>query len=322
MDVNRLQLIGQEHISMKKTRNSIHSLLVCGVALAIASTLSAQTTGEQVVKVVRIQGAARCQAPGGTWQELRLGTVIKAGSVIQSGIDGGSYVDVALGSGAGAPPSFGAPDFRRTDTIFSRYTVQTRQTVIHLYANTVLGFDRLTAADTGAGTVTETELDLRKGHILGNAKKPVAGSDFRIRCPRGVATVRGGIFDMTVEEIKAVKQGETPSGEQVRVTFAVATGSGSFSVSGAAAVTQDVQAGQSFDSGAISAGNPTGVTPMPPAQSGSLTAAGQEIGGPVGITERAALGTGIGIGSGVGAGMGIIYILPTVSPTQGTTEGD
>jgi hypothetical protein len=127
---------------------------------------------------------------------------------------------------------------------------------------------------------------------------------------------------MTVEEIKAVKQGETPSGEQVRVTFAVATGSGSFSVSGAAAVTQDVQAGQSFDSGAISAGNPTGVTPMPPAQSGSLTAAGQEIGGPVGITERAALGTGIGIGSGVGAGMGIIYILPTVSPTQGTTEGD
>jgi hypothetical protein len=321
MNVNRLQLIGQEHISMKKTRNLIDSLLVCGVALAMTSTLSAQTTGEQVAKVVRVQGAARCQAPGGTWQELRSGTVIRAGSVIQSGLDGGSYVDVALGSGVGGLSRSGTADFKKAANIFSHYTVQTRQTVIHLYANTVLGLDRLTATDTGAGTVTQTELDLRKGRILGNVKKPAAGSDFRIRCPRGAASVHGGIFEMTVEEFKAVKQGETAPGEQVHVTFAMATGSGSFSLSGTGAVMQDVQAGQSFDSGAISAGNPAGLTPMPPAQSGALTVAGDEIGGPVGVTERAALGSGLGIGSGVGGGMGIIFVPQAVSPTHGTTTG-
>jgi hypothetical protein len=302
---------------MKKTRNLIDSLLVCGVALAMVSTLSARTTGEQGARVVRIQGAARCQVAGGTWQDLQLGSVIKAGSVIQSGIDGGSYVDVALGGGVYPSQVFGALEYRN---IFSRYTVQTKPTVIHLYANTVLGVDKLAATETGAGTVTETELDLRKGHILGIVKKPTAGSDFKIRCPRGVASVRSGIFDMTAEEFKEVKPGETPPGEQVHVTFAMATGSGSFAPG--AAVAQDVPAGQSFDSGAISADNPTGVSPMPPDQTGTLTAAGEGLAAPVEAAWRGAGGgdfNGAGVGAGVGGGIGIIYVLPPISPTTGTT---
>ena len=249
---------------MKQTRSVINSLLVCGVALAMVSTLSAQTTKEQVAKVIRVGGAARSQVPGGGWQDLRAGTVIPAGSVIQSGIDGGSYVDVVLGPGMGAVPNLGSPDYAKIMRPVAGYTAQTKQTVLHLYSNTVLGLDRLSASSTGASIVTETELDLRKGHMLGNVKRQSTGSEFRIRYPKGVATVNhGGIFDMSVEAVKEVKPGAAPGGELYHVTFAMSEGSGAITFTGpdGVAVTQSVQTMQMFDSG-----NPTMVGSIPPAE--------------------------------------------------------
>ena len=249
---------------MKQTRSVINSLLVCGVAFAMVSTLSAQTTKEQVAKVIRVGGAARCQIPGGGWQDLRAGTVIPSGSVIQSGIDGGSYVDVVLGPGMGAAPNLGSPDYARITAPITAYTAQTKQTVLHLYSNTVLGLDKLMASSTGASVVSETELDLRKGHVLGNVKRLSTGSEFRIRYPKGVATVNhGGIFDMSVEEVKEVKPGAAPGGELYHVSFAMSEGSGAITYTGpdGVAVTQAVQTMQVFDSN-----SPTMVAAIPPAE--------------------------------------------------------
>jgi len=239
-------------------------LLVCGVAFAMVSTLSAQSTKEQVAKVIRVGGAARCQVPGGGWQELRAGTVIPPGSVIQSGIDGGSYIDLVLGPGMGAVPHLGSPDYAKITSPITSYTAQTKQTILHLYSNTVLGLDRLAASSTGGAIVTETELDLRKGHILGNVKRQSTGSEFRIRYPKGVATVNhGGIFDMSVEQVREVKPGAAPGGELYHVNFAMSEGSGAITFTGpdGVAVTQTVQPMQVFDSG-----NPTMVAAIPPAQ--------------------------------------------------------
>jgi len=247
---------------MKQTRSVINSLLVCGVAFAMVSTLSAQTTKDQVAKVIRVGGAARCQVPGGGWQDLHAGTVILPGSVIQSGIGGGSYVDVALGSGGGARSSFGSPDYAKIVSPIVGYRVPTKQTVLHLYANTVLGLDKLLASQTGASIVTETEIDLRKGHVLGDVKRQSTGSEFRIRYPKGVATVNhGGVFEMSVEAVTEVKQAGTPGGELYHVTFAVSEGSGSITFTGpdGVAVTQTVLSMQGFDSG-----NPTVVGTIPP----------------------------------------------------------
>jgi len=249
---------------MKQTRSVINSLLVCGVAFAMVPTLSAQTTKEQVAKVIRVGGAARCQIPGGGWQDLRPGTVIAPGSVIQSGIDGGSYVDVVLGGGTGALPSLGSADYAKIMRPAGGYTAPAKQTVLHLYSNTVLGLDKLVASSTGASIVTETELDLRKGHVLGNVKRQSTGSEFRIRYPKGVATVNhGGVFDMSVEAVKELKQGAAPGGELYHVTFAVSEGSGAITFTGpdGVAVTQSVQTLQVFDSS-----NPTMVGPIPPAE--------------------------------------------------------
>jgi len=242
---------------MKETRSLINGLLVCGVAFAMVSTLAAQTAKEEVAKVIHLRGPARCQAPGGAWQELRVGSDIKAGSVIQSGIESGSYVDVEVGTGAGPFPSVGAPDFKVAST--ARYAVKTRRTVLHLYSNTVLGVDKMMATETGAATVTDTELDLRKGHIVGNVKKLSAGSEFRVRYPKGVAAIRGSVFDMTVDYLKETNPSGNAAGEQVHCTFAMTSGTGavSFTQPDGTTGTEVVQTMQAWDSS-----NPTVTTPI------------------------------------------------------------
>jgi hypothetical protein len=267
---------------MKETRSLISSLLVCGVALAMVSTLPAQTTKEEVAKVIRVRGAARCQAPGGTWQELQIGSVIRPGSVIQSGLDGGSYLDVVLGSGTGPYPSLGSPDYRKFSPT-AHYAAQTRRTVLHLFANTVLGVDKMTATETGAATVTETELDLRKGHILGNLKKPSAGSEFRVRYPKGVAGIRGGVFDMTVDYVRALNQAANVPGEQVHCTFAMSSGTGVVTYTGpdGATVTEVVQTMQVWDSG-----NPSVTMTIPTTELNTINSIVSTLGAPpTGVTH-------------------------------------
>ena len=51
---------------MKQTQRFIYGLVACGIALAMASTLSAQTKDE-VAKVVRISGSARSTTGGGVF---------------------------------------------------------------------------------------------------------------------------------------------------------------------------------------------------------------------------------------------------------------
>jgi hypothetical protein len=65
------------------------------------------------------------------------------------------------------------------------------QDVVRILEDSVLSFDRLTAVDTGANRVTETELDLRTGAIFGAVKKQAAASRFEVKIPNGVAGVRG-----------------------------------------------------------------------------------------------------------------------------------
>jgi len=242
---------------MKETRSLMNGLLVCGVALAMVSTLAAQTTTEELVKVIRVQGAARYQAPGGTWQELRAGDVIKQGSLVQSGIEGNSYVDLAFGGGKGPYPFVGTPNYRRMSV--TGFAAEAKRTMIHLFANTVLGVDKLVSTETGAAVVTETELDLRKGHILGNVKKLGAGSEFRIRYPKGVAGIRGQTFDMTVEYVRVVNPAANVPGEMVHCTFAMSAGTGvvTFTAPDGTTTTQVVQTMQAWDSN-----NPTVTTPI------------------------------------------------------------
>jgi len=189
---------------MKKTRSLVNSLLGCGVALAMISTVAAQTTAERVATVVHVKGPARFMAPGGQWQNLAVGTTLRAGYVVQTAKDSpGSYVDLILGESEGGVGVVGAgvnvnPAFPWAGGGAHKAVVG--QDTVRLLDNTALAIDKLLSTDTGAGMVTDTELDLRKGHIVGNVKKLSAGSRYEIKYPNGVAGIRGSTYDMNLVE--------------------------------------------------------------------------------------------------------------------------
>ena len=155
---------------MKNIRSFIHGLITCGVALAMVSTLTAQTVTQGKVKVLRIKGSARYTSGNNVWQPLKAGDVIKPGSVIQTGMEHGSFVDLALGDGSG-PVAYGSSSSSSTPTVMPAVNFQqpkSQQNFVRVWENSLLGVDKLTSTDTGADPVTETQLDLKAGHIFGN----------------------------------------------------------------------------------------------------------------------------------------------------------
>src|SRR5262252_6583570 len=97
---------------MKTIRSLRNGLIVWGVALAMASTLTAQNVTQQRAKVIRIKGFARFSVGNNVWQPLKAGEILRAGTVIQTGVDKGSFVDLVVGdvdapvaSTAGGGPS-------------------------------------------------------------------------------------------------------------------------------------------------------------------------------------------------------------------------
>jgi hypothetical protein len=205
---------------MKETRKLMSVVITAAVTLSMASTLVAQPQAvvEGTAKVIRIKGAARYFVGSTTNipRDLTLGTVLRPGSIIQIGTEQGSYVDLVLGEGNGSASHIvaGGPQVASyTPYVPTSYTpgIAARpsgeQNVVRVWENTVLGIDKLTSQQTGADVVTDTQLDLRAGHITGNVKKLSAGSHYEIKLPNGVAGVRGSSYDVTSDGVLQVLVG-------------------------------------------------------------------------------------------------------------------
>jgi hypothetical protein len=183
---------------MKKIQTLVGSLLACGVVMAMVSTLAAQTPEQVTAKVVRIKGFARYTNGTNTWQPLKVGMILNAGVVVQTSRDQGAYVDLVFGQEdkhaalpaelSATPGSGGGSGFEPKAT----------QNLVRLQRNTVLGLDKLTSLQTGADTITETQLDLKAGRITGMVKKMSAASKYEIKLPNGVAAIRGTIYDIAI----------------------------------------------------------------------------------------------------------------------------
>jgi hypothetical protein len=183
---------------MKETRSILNSMVACGVALAMVSTLAAQSVTEGAAKVIRLKGAARYSTGNNVWQPLKVGDVLRPGTVIQTA--GGSHVDLGLGEGsAPGTPSVASP--------MMSYQPTPEQNAIRIWENTLLGVDKLSAMRTGADVVTETQLDLKAGHISGSVKKMSAASKYEVKLPNGVAGIRGTFYDITAEGLIKVLTG-------------------------------------------------------------------------------------------------------------------
>ena len=185
---------------MKETRSLLNSLVACGIALAMVSTLVAQTASQGSAKVVRLKGAARYAAGPNAGQLLKVGDIIKPGAVIQTAAD--SRVDLVLGDGSAPVARPGAPAEGAAS-----YAPSSEQNVVRLWENTLLSIDKLTETQTGADVVTETQLDLKAGHIFGIVKKTSAASKYEVKIPNGVAGIRGTVYDISAEGLIKVLSG-------------------------------------------------------------------------------------------------------------------
>src|SRR5262245_34054769 len=142
---------------MKQTRTLLNGLMACGVALAMISTVCAQNQG--AATVIRIKGSARYTAGGNDWQPLKVGAVLRPGTVIQTGLEKGSYVDVVLhsaGAQVAAPvPAYGAMGGSAAGSGPGiRTAPAAEQNTVRLFENSLLGIDKLTHLETGADVIT------------------------------------------------------------------------------------------------------------------------------------------------------------------------
>jgi hypothetical protein len=224
---------------MKQMRPIMLGFLGCVFALATISPLSGQsqtgTSSDGLAKVVSIGGHARYYLPGdSTSHDLRTGMVIKPGTTIQTAAGMGNYVDLVLNN----PHASEAPAASPSE--IAHYTPKAEQDGVRIKENSVLVIDKLSITQTGADVVTDTELDLKAGTILGTVKKLSPTSKYEVKIPNGVAGIRGTIY-----EINATTGVVRVLNGSVMVAYVGSNGN---------VITQPVNAGQEFNTntGAIS----------------------------------------------------------------------
>jgi hypothetical protein len=110
------------------------------------------------------------------------------------------------------------------------YTPSVEQNVIRMLSGTTLKINKLTTSDTGADTVSDTELDLQKGRIFASVKKLSGASQYFIKIPNGIAGVRGTLFGLGADGWCAVIKNSVllsivgPNGQPVTVLISEGNG--------------------------------------------------------------------------------------------------
>jgi hypothetical protein len=185
----------------------IQLLAVCG--LMVACAVSAQAKNDirpAAVTVVNVEGQARYSVDGHVWHPLVAGKILREGAVIETAA--GSSCDLVL---SGTPVAFAentsspisasslavAPDPQVRGYMAAKPMAE--QNVIRMSEDSMLAIDKLTVVNTGADTVSDTELDLRAGNIFASVKKMSASSQYIIKLPNGVAGIRGSSGSLSAD---------------------------------------------------------------------------------------------------------------------------
>jgi hypothetical protein len=186
-----------------KTLKNLFSAAVYGLALSFtlgATGAYADEIKQGVATVVRVDGSATYTLGANDgWHPLVAGKILSAGAVIKTQPD--STVDVVLGKQVGMPQPKTAPtrlspaaDSAVRGIVGDKPSQE--QNVVRLSGGTTLKIDTLTVSDTGADTVSDTELDLQSGRIFASVKKLSDSSKYLVKVPNGIAGVRGTKFTL------------------------------------------------------------------------------------------------------------------------------
>jgi hypothetical protein len=208
---------------MKNIGSIFKTLVFAAFTFVMVTSASAQQMVQSTAKVVRIKGNAQYSTANNTWQKLKVGDLLKAGTIIQTAKD--SRVDLVLGDKDAVAAE------KKWGNVIS-YQPEVEQDFIRVYENAVLVLDKLQVADTGMEKIRETSLDLRAGKIFGMVRKLSTASKYEVKVPNGVAGIKGTIYFISAEGVLTVLKGS--------VVIAYPDGTGQI-------VTQIVMANQQFD---------------------------------------------------------------------------
>jgi hypothetical protein len=244
-----------------KNIQTLLGAVLCGVLLGVAGNVSAQPAKSCYATVVRVEGVVSYSLDNNAWFPLVPGKYLPPGSSIRTGHNG--VVDIVLGHAVELPQATWAPE-RISPSLDSpvrgwiSYKPTSEQNAVRLTPETILSIDKLTTTDTGADTVSDTEINLKKGKIYASVKKLSAASQYLVKTPTGIAGVRGTQFCIALNEDGSIKTLEVynttgDDGLLLSVTFP-----------GGTTKTWIINQGQSFDQ---STGQ---LSPIPPGVIGAL----------------------------------------------------
>ena len=183
----------------------------CGILFGAAVTVSAQSGSAGYATVVRVDGIVSYSLGDGKWSPLVGGKILPVGATVRT--DHNGSVDIVLGKDINLPqhgwqarwlPEQIAPAIDENVRGTISYRPAAEQNVVRLTPNTTLGIVKLTVIDTGADSVSDTELDLKKGKIFASVKKLTGASQYLIKLPNGIAGVRGTQFSIDVNGVTQV----------------------------------------------------------------------------------------------------------------------
>jgi hypothetical protein len=184
---------------MKKIQIIVAAVL-CGMVL----NATAQNALKGFGTVVRVEGIASYSLGDNAWHPLLTGKRLPVGSTIRTGQNG--VVDVVLGKEM--PISMAQTTLEPNGLSYApspkvrglvNYKPSVEQNVVRVTPNSVLSIDKLTITDTGADTVSDTELNLKQGKIYASVKKLSGASQYLVKIPNGVAGVRGTLFSISAD---------------------------------------------------------------------------------------------------------------------------
>jgi hypothetical protein len=199
--------------------------IVSVVTFACVSASAQSTDG--IAKVVAKMGDARYFVAGdSTPHDVKVGMILKPGVTIQTASGAGNYVDLVLNNASASAQATPSP------SDIAHWQPKADQDGIRVFENTILAVDKLSRTSTGADMVTDTEMDLKAGSILGTVKKLSPSSKYEVKIPNGVAGIRGTIYFLSASGILRVVAGS------VVVAYVGPGGN---------VITQLVNAGEQFD---------------------------------------------------------------------------
>ena len=117
--------------------------------------------------VQSVSGKATMLVDGNKWLPLQTGQLLKTGAVVKTGAK--SRADLFLGING---------------------------SLLRLAANTELKFSHLAIEESPIESIAQTEMELRSGRVIGNVSKLPMGSSYVIKTPKGMAKVKGTVYEI------------------------------------------------------------------------------------------------------------------------------